>query len=114
MNPVSAMTGAASTQVLDDPLVPASCGRVMLGIKEIGACMGLLIDQPPHDRHAVTRRLGAFKTSMLRDVEAGKPVDLDALVSAVRELGQLSGIPIPDTDTLLGLARLHARVRGPY
>ena len=66
------------------------------------------------ERHVVTRRLGAFKTSMLQDVESGKPVELDALVSAVRELGQLSGVPTPDTDTLLGLARLHAQVRGLY
>ena len=114
MNPVSAMTGATSTQVLDDPLVLAFCGRVMLEAKAIGARMGLVIDQQPQDRHAVTRRLGAFKTSMLQDVEAGKPVELDALVSAVRELGQLSGVPTPDTDTLLGLARLHAQVRSLY
>ena len=73
-----------------------------------------MIDQEPDDRHAVTRKLGSFKTSMLQDVEAGKPVELDALVGAVRELGQLASVPTPNTDALLGLARLHARVRGLY
>jgi 2-dehydropantoate 2-reductase len=51
---------------------------------------------------------------MLQDVDAGKPVELDALVASVRELGQLSGVPTPFTDALLGLARLHARGLGLY
>jgi len=59
-------------------------------------------------------KLGAFKTSMLQDVEAGKTVELDALVSVVRELGQLTQVDTPYTDTLLGISRLHASVRGLY
>ena len=51
---------------------------------------------------------------MLQDVEAGKPVELDALVTVVKELGALTGVPTPFTDTLLGLARLHAQVHGLY
>ncbi|MBC7704153.1 MAG: 2-dehydropantoate 2-reductase [Rhodoferax sp.] len=114
MNPVSAMTGATSSQVLDDDLVRHFCTRVMGEAKEIGAYLGIVIDQEPDDRHGVTRKLGSFKTSMLQDVEAGRPVELDALVGAVRELGALAGVPTPYTDALLGLARLHARVRGLY
>ena len=114
MNPVSAITGATSTQVLDDVLVRRFCTRVMEEAKEIGARMGIVIDQDPDDRHAVTRKLGSFKTSMLQDVEAGKPVELDALVGAVRELGELTQVGTPYTDALLGLARLHARVHGLY
>ena len=114
INPVSAITGATSSQVLDDDLVRRFCTRVMGEAKEIGARMGIAIDQEPEDRHAVTRKLGSFKTSMLQDVEAGKPVELDALVGAVHELGQLADVPTPYTDALLGLARLHARVRGLY
>jgi 2-dehydropantoate 2-reductase len=114
MNPVSAITGATSSQVLDDDLVRRFCTRVMGEAKEIGARLGIVIDQEPDDRHAVTRKLGSFKTSMLQDVEAGKPVELDALVGAVRELGELAQVPTPYTDALLGLARLHARVRGLY
>jgi 2-dehydropantoate 2-reductase len=51
---------------------------------------------------------------MLLDVEAGKPVELDALVTVVKELGALTQVPTPFTDALLGLARLHARERGLY
>ena len=114
MNPVSAITGATSTQVLEDDLVRGFCSNVMLEAKEIGARLGIPIDQQPEDRHAVTRKLGSFKTSMLHDVEAGKAVELDALVGAVKELGQLTQVNTPYTDALLGLARLHARVHGLY
>jgi 2-dehydropantoate 2-reductase len=114
MNPVSAITGATSSQVLDDDLVRGFCSNVMLEAKEIGARLGIPIEQQPEDRHAVTRKLGSFKTSMLQDVEAGKPVELDALVGAVKELGQLTGVSTRFTDALLGLARLHARVHGLY
>ena len=64
--------------------------------------------------YPVTRKLGAFKTSMLQDVEANKPLEIDALVGAVRELGQITSTPTPHTDALLGLVRLMARTRGLY
>jgi len=73
-----------------------------------------VITQTGEERNAVTRELGAFKTSMLQDVEAGKPVELDALVSVVREIGQKVGEPTPYTDILLGLTRLHAQAHGLY
>ena len=111
MNPVSAITGATTDRVLDDELVRAFIQRVMPEAREIGARIGIPIEQTPEDRHAVTRKLGAFKTSMLQDVEASRPVELDALVTVVRELGELTQVPTPFTDALLGLARLHARVR---
>ena len=114
MNPISAITGATTDRVLDDELVRAFIQTVMLEAKEIGARIGIPIAQSPEDRHVVTRKLGAFKTSMLQDVEAGKAVELDALVTVVKELGELTAVPTPFTDALLGLARLHARVRGLY
>ena len=99
---------------MQDDLVRGFVSRVMREAKDIGARIGITIDQQPEDRHAVTLKLGAFKTSMLQDVEAGRAVELDALVAAVRELGTLTGVPTPLTDALLGLARLHARVHGLY
>ena len=114
VNPISALTGATTDLILNDELVRGFISSVMLEAKEIGARIGIPIDQQPEDRHQITRKLGAFKTSMLQDVEAGKPVELDALVSAVRELGQLTGVATPFTDALLGLARLQAQVRGLY
>jgi 2-dehydropantoate 2-reductase len=114
VNPVSAITGATTDRLHVDDLVRAFIGSVMLEAREIGARLGIPIEQQPEDRHQVTRKLGAFKTSMLQDVEAGKAVELDALVTVVKELGGLTGVPTPFTDALLGLARLHARVRGLY
>jgi len=114
VNPISALTGATIDRIMDDELVRGFITRVMFEAQEIGARIGIRIDQQPEDRHQVTRRLGAVKTSMLQDVEAGKSLELDALVTAVKELGQLSGVETPYTDALLGLARLKARVRGLY
>ena len=114
VNPVSAFTGATTDRILDDELVRDFISRVMLEAREIGGRIGIPIEQLPEDRHQVTRKLGAFKTSMLQDVEAGKPVEIDALVTVVRELGTLTGVATPFTDALLGLSRLHARVHGLY
>ena len=95
MNPISAITGATTDRVLDDELVRGFIQTVMLEAKEIGARIGIPIAQSPEDRHVVTRKLGAFKTSMLQDVEAGKAVELDALVTVVKELGELTASPRP-------------------
>jgi len=114
VNPVSALTGATTDRILGDELVRGFISSVMLEAKAIGAKIGIPIDQPPEDRHAVTLKLGAFKTSMLQDVQAKKPVELDALVTVVRELGQLTGVPTPFTDALLGLSRLQAQTLGLY
>ena len=61
---------------------------------------------------AVTRKLGAFKTSMLRDAEAGRALEIDALIGAVHEIGQRVGLPTPNIGALLGLVRLMAATRG--
>lgn len=114
VNPVSAITGATTDKILNDDLVRQFISNVMLEAKAVGERIGIPIDQQPEDRHAVTRKLGAFKTSMLQDIEARRAVELDALVSAVRELGQITGVATPFTDALLGLARLHAQGLGLY
>ena len=114
VNPVSAMTGATTDLILNDDLVRGFISAVMLEAREIGVRVGIPIAQQPEDRHQVTRKLGAFKTSMLQDVEAGKPVEIDALVTVVKEMGEMTGVPTPFTDALLGLSRLHARVLGLY
>jgi 2-dehydropantoate 2-reductase len=114
MNPVSALTGATVDRVLADPLVREFCSAAMREAAEIGARVGCPIAQDPEDRHAVTEKLGAFKTSMLQDVEAGRPIELDALVGAVREIGRRVGAATPSLDALFGLSRLFGRVRGLY
>ena len=114
MNPVSAFTGATLDRVLDDELVRAFCSVAMREAAAVGARIGCDVRESPEERHAVTRRLGAFKTSMLQDVEALRPLELDALVGVVREIGQRVGVPAPSIDALFGLTRLFGRVHGLY
>lgn len=75
--------------------------RAMAEAAEVGARIGCPIHQGGEERRAVTRQLGDFRTSMLQDAEAGRPLELDALVGAVSEIG----VATPHIDTLLGLAR---------
>lgn len=114
MNPVSAITGATTDKILDDGQTREFCSAVMREAQTIGNKIGIPIAQTPDERHAVTRKLGAMKTSMLQDVEAGKGIELDALVAAVCEIGQKVAVDTPYTDALLGLTRLMARGRGLY
>ena len=114
MNPLTAITGATVDRVLDDPLTRRFCTDAMVEAAAVGAQIGCAIAQTPEDRHQITRKLGAFKTSMLQDVEAGRPIELDALVTVVQEIAQRVGVATPHLDTLLGLARLHGRVHGLY
>jgi len=114
INPVSAMTGATADKLLDDPLVSGFCLAAMREAAAIGQRIGCEISETPEDRQLVTRKLGAFKTSMLQDVEAGRPIELDSIVGAAREIGQRVGVPTPNIDALLGLTRLFARIRGLY
>lgn len=114
MNPVSAITGASGDRILADPLVREFCSAAMREAAAIGALVGCPIEQSPEERHAVTAKLGAFRTSMLQDAEAGRPIELDAIVGAVREIGARVGVPTPSIDALFGLTRLFGRVRGLY
>ncbi len=114
MNPVSAITGATGDRILGDPNVREFCSAVMREAAVIGAQIGCRIEQSPEDRHALTAELGAFKTSMLQDVEAGRPIELDALVGAVHEIGQRLKLPTTNIDILFGLTRLFGRVHGLY
>jgi 2-dehydropantoate 2-reductase len=114
MNPVSALTGATTDRILGDPLVRDFCSQAMLEAQVIGARLGCAIAEAPEARHAVTAKMGAFKTSMLQDAEAGRQLELDAIVSVVYEIGGRLGVAMPSIGGLLGLTRLMARGRGLY
>jgi 2-dehydropantoate 2-reductase len=111
MNPISALTGATCDRILDDPLLNRYTLAIMAEAAAIGAKIGCPISQSGEDRNAVTRKLGAFKTSMLQDVEAGRPLEIDALLTAVTEIGERVGVPTPSTDALLGLVRVFSETR---
>ncbi|MBP6544993.1 MAG: 2-dehydropantoate 2-reductase, partial [Piscinibacter sp.] len=80
----------------------------------IGERLGCAIAQSPDDRHAITRKLGAFRSSMLQDVQAGRAIELDAIVGVVHEIATRLGVASPNIDALLGLTRLFGRVHGLY
>jgi 2-dehydropantoate 2-reductase len=113
-NPISALTGATTDRIVDDDVVGALTIQAMLEAARVGERMGCAIAQTPAERHRITRGLGAFKTSMLQDVEAGRAIELDSLVGAVRELGSFVGVETPMIDAIFGLARLFGRMHGLY
>ena len=114
MNPISALTGGTVDRVLDDPELRQFCTAAMLEAAAIGACIGCAVLESPEDRFLVARKLGAFKTSMLQDVEAGRVIELDSLVGAVKEIGERVGVATPNISALLGLTRLFGQIRGIY
>ncbi|MBV6306549.1 2-dehydropantoate 2-reductase [Candidimonas humi] len=114
MNPVSAITGATVDRVLADSLVRDFCSAAMREAAVIGERLGCPIIQSPEDRHVVTAKLGSFKSSMLQDVEAGRPIELDAIVGAVLEIALRLEIYAPNISALFGLARLFAQTRSLY
>jgi 2-dehydropantoate 2-reductase len=113
-NPISAITGATADRLLDDDFVRRFGVAVMHEAAAVGAAIGCKVTQTPEDRHVITRKLGAFKTSMLQDVEAGRAIELDSIVGAVCEIGRRVNVPTPMTDALMGLTRLFARMHGLY
>lgn len=111
LNPICALTDTSVKPALDDDLVRGFISAAMLEAKAIGERIGCPIAQSPEDRHAVTEKLGDFVPSMLQDARAGRPLELDALTGAVRELGFLVGVPTPCVDAIHGLTRLWMAAR---
>lgn len=109
MNPISALVHATSDRILADDLVRSFMARVMEEAREIGRRIGCEIHESVETRMDVARKLGAFRTSMLQDAEAGRPLEIDSIVAAPQEIARLLGLDTPNLDTLLGLSRLYAR-----
>ncbi|MEO8507544.1 MAG: 2-dehydropantoate 2-reductase [Betaproteobacteria bacterium] len=113
-NPLSALTGATADRILDDELVRDFCLATMAEAAAIGAVIGCPIGQSGEERMEITRKLGAIRTSMLQDVDAGRPLEIDALLAVVREIARRCEVATPALDALLGVTRLFARTRGLY
>ncbi|MEO5612788.1 MAG: 2-dehydropantoate 2-reductase [Sphingomicrobium sp.] len=108
INPLSALTRATCDVILADPQCRAWMLEGMGELAKVGASIGCPISESGDDRMAVTAKLGAFKTSMLQDVEAGRPIELDALLGAPREIARRAGIATPALDRLYGVTKLMA------
>jgi 2-dehydropantoate 2-reductase len=113
-NPISALTHATLDVLCTDPGTRAVARGMMLEAQTIAEKLGVKFPIDVDRRIDGGAAVGAHRTSMLQDLDAGRPMEIDALVSAVAELGQLTGTPTPILDTVLALIRLRARVAGLY
>jgi len=114
MNPISALTGSTGDRILKDPHTNQLVRRMMVEHVWIGQKIGIDLGMTIEERFAVTRKLGAFKTSMLQDLESKRPLEIDALLASVIEIGAAVGVPTPYCDTVLGLIRQKAANMGLY
>ena len=106
VNPLSALTRSTADLLLADPALRGLMAEAMDELAAVGAAIGCPIGESADDRMAVTARLGAFKTSMLQDVEAGRRIELEALVGAPLEIARGAGIATPQIERLYAMTRL--------
>ena len=105
INPLSALTRATADRLLGDGAMRSFMLDAMAELSELGAAVGCPISESGRDRMKVTARLGAFKTSMLQDVEAGRAIELEALLGAPREIATRLAMPTPKLDLLYAMTR---------
>jgi 2-dehydropantoate 2-reductase len=111
MNPLSVLTGATTGRMLDDPGVRALVRTMMLEMQALGAHIGLKLDMTPEGRMEITRKLGDFKTSMLRDIEAGRSIEIEPILGALVEIADRLEEPTPNLRAVLGLVRVREAAR---
>ena len=113
-NPISALTGATLDIVATDTATRILSRCMMLEAQSIGEALGVRFRVDVHRRINGAAEVGTHKTSMLQDLERGRPMEIDALVTAVQEMGRLVGIETPYIDSVLGLIQQRATVLGLY
>jgi 2-dehydropantoate 2-reductase len=111
-NPISLLTETTLDRIIDDPLVHQLCLRMMEEARRVGSAIGIETTLSTAELIARARSFGAYKTSMLQDLERGAPVEIDALLTATHEIGERVRVPTPFIDSVLGLARLRASTLG--
>lgn len=111
-NPISALTHATLDVIATDPGTRAVARAMMLEAQAIGEKLGVKFAIDVDKRIAGAAAVGAHKTSMLQDLERNRPMEIDALVAAVPEMGRLVGLPTPTIDTVLALIRQRAKTAG--
>ena len=111
-NPISALTGATLDVLCSEPGTRDVARRMMLEAQAIAEGLGVKFPIDVERRINGGAAVGAHRTSMLQDLEAGRPLEIGALVRSVQELGHITGRPTPTIDTVLALIELRARVAG--
>ncbi len=112
-NPVSLLTGSPTDRMIDDPEVYALFVAMMGEVLAVGRAMGVDAAIEPPARLAITRKLGNVKTSMLQDAEAGRPVEIDAILGAVADIASALDVAAPHCRAVLAMAQLRARALLP-
>ena len=113
-NPISALTCATLDVICTDPGTRALARSMMVEAQAIAEKLGVRFPISVDKRLDGGAAVGAHKTSMLQDLERGRPMEIDALVTAVQDMGRLVEVPTPAIDAVLALVRLRARVAGCY
>lgn len=113
-NPLSALTGATLEDLCANDETRALARAIMLETQQIGEALGARFAVDVDKRIAGAAAVGAHKTSMLQDLERGRAMEIDAVVTAVQELGVLTGIATPTLDIVLALVKARAREAGCY
>jgi len=113
-NPISALTHATLDVITTDPGTRAVAKAMMLEAKEIADQQGIGFRVDVERRIEGARKVGAHKTSMLQDLERGRAMEIDPLVTVVQEMGRLQGVPTPTIDIVLALVQQRAKVAGLY
>jgi 2-dehydropantoate 2-reductase len=113
-NPVSALTLATANRLIADEHVKAYMVAIMRECLAIGRAVGVDAAIDPEARIDMARKLGVFKTSMQQDMEAGKKLEIDGLLTGTLEIAKKAGVAAPFTESLAGLARLRAESTGQY
>ena len=113
-NPISALTHATLDVLCTNEGTRAVARNMMVEAQEIAERLGVKFPIDVDRRIAGGAAVGAHRTSMLQDLDQGRPMEIDALVASVQELGRVTGVPTPTIDTVLGLIRLRARTAGLY
>ena len=113
-NPVSALTLATADRMIADAAVKAYMVAIMRECLAVGRAIGVDADIDPEARIDMARKLGMFKTSMLQDMEGGKSLEIDGLLTGTLEIARKAGVAAPFTESLLGMVRLRAQSTGQY
>ena len=113
-NPISALTHATLDVLCTDEGTRAVARNMMVEAQKIAERLGVKFPIDVDRRIAGGAAVGAHRTSMLQDLDQRRPMEIDALVASVQELGRVTGVPTPTIDTVLGLIRLRARTAGLY
>lgn len=113
-NPISALTHATLDVLCTDPGTRAVARRMMVEAQVIAEKLGVTFPIDVERRIDGGAAVGAHRTSMLQDLTAGRPMEIDALVRSVQELGRITAVPTPTIDTVLALVALRGRVAGVY